>query len=142
MLSLNSSGIYCAIVISLSYSLSSIGPSLFMGLLMNKSYTRLCDAFFSRLSDAFFLYWEPDILGNSDNQIIANPLVTPNNILPEWYYLLFHSCPRSFPNKTIGVILVLNLLIMIIPLKPVNLAIITFNILQYNISYTMHSFLI
>ena len=36
MLSLNSSGIYCAIVISLSHSLSSIGPSLFMGLLMKK----------------------------------------------------------------------------------------------------------
>ena len=47
-----------------------------------------------------FLYWEPDILGNSDNQIIANPLATPNNILPEWYYPLFHSIPRSFPNKT------------------------------------------
>ena len=34
MLSLNSSGIYCAIVIPLSHSLSSIGPSLFMGLLI------------------------------------------------------------------------------------------------------------
>ena len=32
----NSRGIYCAIVISLSHSLSSIGPSLFMGLLMKK----------------------------------------------------------------------------------------------------------
>ena len=32
---------------------------------------------------SIFLYWEPDILGNSDNQIVANPLVTPNNILPE-----------------------------------------------------------
>ena len=63
---------------------------------------------------SLFLYWEPDILGNSDNSIIANPLITPNNILPEWYYLLFHSCPRSFPNKTIGVILVLNIIIMII----------------------------
>ena len=61
-----------------------------------------------------FLYWDPDILGNSDNQIIANPLITPNNILPEWYYLLFYSCLRSFPSKTIGVILVLNILIMII----------------------------
>jgi ubiquinol-cytochrome c reductase cytochrome b subunit len=30
-----------------------------------------------------FLYLDPDILGNSDNQIIANPLITPNNILPE-----------------------------------------------------------
>jgi len=35
MLSLNSSGIYCGIVILLSHSLSSIGPSLFMGLLIN-----------------------------------------------------------------------------------------------------------
>ena len=61
-----------------------------------------------------FLYFDPDILGTSDNQIIANPLITPNNILPEWYYLLFHCCLRSFPNKTIGVILVLNILIMII----------------------------
>jgi quinol-cytochrome oxidoreductase complex cytochrome b subunit len=32
---------------------------------------------------AVFLYFHPDILGNSDNQIIANPLITPNNILPE-----------------------------------------------------------
>ena len=63
-----------------------------------------------------FLYWEPDILGNSDNQIVANPLTTPNNILPEWYYLLYYSCPRSFPDKTIGVIVVLNILIMIITL--------------------------
>ena len=46
MLSLNSSGIYCAIVIPLSHSLSSIGPSLFMGLLINKTNTRLLDAFF------------------------------------------------------------------------------------------------
>ncbi len=46
MLSLNSSGIYCAIVIPLSHSLSSIGLSLFMGLLINKTNTRLLDAFF------------------------------------------------------------------------------------------------
>ncbi len=61
-----------------------------------------------------FLYYEPDSLGNSDNLIIANPLVTPINILPEWYYLLFYSCLRSFPNKNIGVIIVLNLLVIII----------------------------
>ena len=62
-----------------------------------------------------FLYWEPDsILGNSDNQVLANPLITPNNILPEWYYLLSHSRLRSFPNKTIGVILVLNIIIMFV----------------------------
>ena len=32
---------------------------------------------------SIFLYYEPDIIGSSDNQIIANPLITPNNILPE-----------------------------------------------------------
>ncbi len=41
-----------------------------------------------------FLYWDPDILGNSDNQIIAKPFIRPNVILPEWYYLLLHSCQR------------------------------------------------
>jgi len=46
MLSLNSSGITCAIVIPLSHSLPSIGASLFMGLLINKTNTRLLDAFF------------------------------------------------------------------------------------------------
>ena len=37
---------------------------------------------------SIFLYWEPDILGNSDNQIIANPLVIPNNILLlyNWFF--------------------------------------------------------
>ena len=60
-----------------------------------------------------FLYWEPDILGNSDNQVLANPLITPNNILPEWYYLLFYSCLRSFPNKAVGIILVINIVVMV-----------------------------
>ncbi len=46
MLSLNSSGIYCAIAISLSHSLSSIGLFLFMGLLINKTNTRFVDGLF------------------------------------------------------------------------------------------------
>ena len=61
-----------------------------------------------------FLYWEPDILGNSDNYIIANSLITPNNILPEWYYLIFYSILRSFPNKIIGIIVILNILVVIV----------------------------
>ena len=65
------------------------------------------------LSTSTFLYWEPDILGNSDNQVLANPLITPNNILPEWYYLLFYSCLRSFPNKAVGIILVVSLLVIV-----------------------------
>ena len=47
MLSLNSSGLYSAIVIPLSHSFPSIGLSLFMGFLINKTYSRLLDAYFS-----------------------------------------------------------------------------------------------
>ncbi len=31
----------------------------------------------------FFLFWLPDLLGNCDNPIYANPPMTPNHILPE-----------------------------------------------------------
>ncbi len=63
---------------------------------------------------SFILYWEPDILGNSDNLILANPLLTPKNILPEWYYLCFYCCLRCFPDKTIGFIIVLLFFMLIL----------------------------
>ena len=56
-----------------------------------------------------FIYWEPDILGNSDNQIIANSSITPNNTLPEWYYLLFYNNLRCIPNKSISIIIIIYL---------------------------------
>ena len=31
----------------------------------------------------FLLLIEPDILGNCDNNLIADPFTTPHNILPE-----------------------------------------------------------
>jgi len=43
---LNSCGLFSAIVISLSHSLSSIGLFLFVGLIINKTNTRLLDGFF------------------------------------------------------------------------------------------------
>ena len=112
-------GLIILIHIVILHNFSSSNPSINNNTLIISSYPFIFKDLCSLLcliaaSISIFLYWEPDILGNSDNQIIANPLVTPNNILPEWYYLLFHSCPRSFPNKTIGVILVLNLITMII----------------------------
>ena len=103
------------------HNFSSSNPSINNNTLIISSYPFIFKDLYSSFSFltiliSIFLYWEPDILGNSDNQIIANPLTTPNNILPEWYYLLYHSILRSFPDKTIGVIVVLNILIMIIKL--------------------------
>nr|YP_010621004.1 cytochrome b [Periplaneta constricta]WAX39387.1 cytochrome b [Periplaneta constricta] len=47
---------------------------------------------------------EPYILGDPDNFIPANPLVTPIHIQPEWYFLFAYAILRSIPNKLGGVI--------------------------------------
>ncbi len=60
----------------------------------------------------FYLFFEPDVLGNVDNQSKANPPTTPNHILPEWYFMIYHCSLRCFPNKTMGVILVLLLFLL------------------------------
>lgn len=65
------------------------------------------------LLSLLFLFFEPDILGNCDNLVLANPLSTPNHILPEWYFLLIYIILRSIPNKTMGVIIVLWSLIIL-----------------------------
>ena len=43
------------------------------------------------------------ILGHADNYIPANPLATPAEIVPEWYFLPFYAILRSVPNKLGGV---------------------------------------
>jgi ubiquinol-cytochrome c reductase cytochrome b subunit len=50
---------------------------------------------------AFFL---PNYLGHPDNYIPADPLKTPAEIVPEWYFLPFYAILRAIPNKLLGVI--------------------------------------
>nr|AGT59583.1 cytochrome b [Cryptoperla sp. WY-2013] len=58
---------------------------------------------------------EPYMLGDPDNFIPANPLVTPVHIQPEWYFLFAYAILRSIPNKLGGVIaLVLSIAILLI----------------------------
>ena len=57
----------------------------------------------------------PWLLGDPENFIPANPLVTPVHIQPEWYFLFAYAILRSIPNKLGGVIaLALAVLILII----------------------------
>ena len=37
------------------------------------------------------LFFDPDILGNPDNLVIADPLVTPEHIIPELYFLFIYA---------------------------------------------------
>nr|AND96627.1 cytochrome b [Euoniticellus intermedius] len=58
---------------------------------------------------------DPYKLGDPDNFIPANPLVTPVHIQPEWYFLFAYAILRSIPNKLGGVIaLVLSIAILFI----------------------------
>lgn len=50
------------------------------------------------------VFWFPNLLGDPDNYIRADALVTPTKILPEWYFLVFYAILRAIPDKLGGVI--------------------------------------
>nr|YP_010547229.1 cytochrome b [Odontocimbex svenhedini]UYK52168.1 cytochrome b [Odontocimbex svenhedini] len=57
----------------------------------------------------------PNYLGDPDNYIKANPMLTPIHIKPEWYFLFAYAILRSIPNKLGGVVaLILSILILLI----------------------------
>jgi ubiquinol-cytochrome c reductase cytochrome b subunit len=60
----------------------------------------------------------PNLLGDSENYIMANPMQTPPAIVPEWYLLPFYAILRSIPDKLLGVIAMFSaiLAIMLLPI--------------------------
>ena len=62
----------------------------------------------------------PWVLGDPENFIPANPLVTPVHIQPEWYFLFAYAILRSIPNKLGGVLALAGsvLILLILPLIP------------------------
>nr|NP_073663.1 cytochrome b [Diplophos taenia]BAB20732.1 cytochrome b [Diplophos sp. MM-1999] len=65
-----------------------------------------------------FALFSPNLLGDPDNFMPANPLVTPPHIKPEWYFLFAYAILRSIPNKLGGVLALLFsiLVLMIVPI--------------------------
>jgi quinol-cytochrome oxidoreductase complex cytochrome b subunit len=53
---------------------------------------------------AWLVFFDPNLLGDPINYVPANPIQTPEDIVPEWYFLPFYAILRSIPNKLIGVI--------------------------------------
>lgn len=68
----------------------------------------------------FLVFFFPNFLGHSDNYIVANAMVTPAHIVPEWYFLPFYAILRSITDKLQGVILMLVSIIILI-LTPIAL---------------------
>ena len=52
----------------------------------------------------YLIFFNPNLLGHPDNWIRANPLVTPEHIVPEWYFQPFYAILRSCPSKLGGVV--------------------------------------
>nr|BCH52389.1 cytochrome b [Kirkaldyia deyrolli] len=63
---------------------------------------------------------EPRMMGDPENYIPANPMVTPVHIQPEWYFLFAYAILRSIPNKLGGVIAMIMSIVIIIALPATN----------------------
>ena len=63
-----------------------------------------------------FVFFMPNVLGDSENYVVANPMQTPPAIVPEWYLLPFYAILRSIPNKLLGVIAMFSALLALLVL--------------------------
>jgi ubiquinol-cytochrome c reductase cytochrome b subunit len=70
---------------------------------------------------SIFVFFMPNVLGDSENYVMANPMQTPPAIVPEWYLLPFYAILRSIPNKLLGVIAMFSaiLIILVMPLTDI-----------------------
>jgi quinol-cytochrome oxidoreductase complex cytochrome b subunit len=64
-----------------------------------------------------FVFFIPDSLIEPANNIPANPMMTPNHIVPEWYFLPFYAILRSVPSLVGGVV-AMGLSVMIFAFMP------------------------
>ena len=69
-----------------------------------------------------FVFFMPNILGDSENYVMANPMQTPPAIVPEWYLLPFYAILRSIPNKLLGVIAMFAALVALLIMPFVDLS--------------------
>jgi len=63
---------------------------------------------------SIFVFFMPNVLGDSENYVMANPMQTPPAIVPEWYLLPFYAILRSIPNKLLGVIAMFSALLILL----------------------------
>ena len=63
---------------------------------------------------SLFVFFMPNLLGDSENYVMANPMQTPVAIVPEWYLLPFYAILRSIPNKLLGVIVMFSAIFILI----------------------------
>lgn len=89
------------------------------------TYKDLVAFLFSAIIFTFFVFFEPNYLGHPENYTPANPFVTPEHIVPEWYFTPFYAILRSCPNKYGGAISMAGSIAIwgLLPLAKINIAI-------------------
>ena len=71
---------------------------------------------------SIFVFFFPNVLGDSENYVMANPMQTPPAIVPEWYLLPYYAVLRSIPNKLLGVIAMFSAILIILTMTAGDLA--------------------
>jgi len=78
--------------------------------------------FFLLFFFSLFVFFSPNVLGHPDNYTLANSLVTPPHIVPEWYFLPFYAILRSIPDKLGGVVAMFASILILLALPKLNLS--------------------
>ena len=71
---------------------------------------------------SIFVFYMPNILGDSENYVMANAMQTPPAIVPEWYLLPFYAILRSIPNKLLGVIAMFSAIAILLVMPFIDLS--------------------
>ena len=108
--------VICAVVALHIWAFHEVGNNNPLGLSLKQKKIRFLFHPYYTVKDAFalsvfwlsfagFVFFLPDVLGHADNYVRANPLATPQHIVPEWYFLPFYAILRAVPSKLGGVLL-------------------------------------
>lgn len=62
-----------------------------------------------------------NVFGHPDNYIIANSMVTPLHIVPEWYFLPFYAALRAIDNKILGIVYMLGIIVSLFLLPTIDM---------------------
>jgi ubiquinol-cytochrome c reductase cytochrome b/c1 subunit len=62
---------------------------------------------------AWLVFYIPNYLLDADNSNLANPMVTPAHVVPEWYLLPFYAMLRAIPSKLMGVLIMFSAIVVL-----------------------------
>lgn len=81
----------------------------------------------------YFIFFNPNYLGDCINFVMANDIKTPIHIVPEWYFLPYYCMLRCIPHKVLGILCFIASIMsigLIPPLFPISKIPVKFDIIH------------